>query len=172
MTVQQQALKIELGEVFNDFWARTESYVKGLIGKPWWQSTKQLLQNEGPLGRMVEHCLIYVVEEGERIAGYKAYTAYLASEYGTSQKHNTAESYRVSMDMAVRTIGKPLLRDLADSEPELRRFDDWISPEEKDFMETVGNVKAREAAAMLDMSLDEVWTKYRLIRRKANRRTP
>ncbi len=167
MSIQQQSLKLELGEVFDEFWARTESYVKGLIGKPWWHSTKQLLQNEGPLSRMTEHCLIYVVEQEDRIEGYKAYTNYLTSEYGTSQSHNT-NHYNIAL--AEKTVASTLLGADTYSEPKVSRNIDWLKEEDKDFMYVMQAVSVLETAAMMDMSIDEVWAKYRLIKRKAARR--
>jgi len=141
MTVQQQAIKLELGEVYNEFFRRTESYVKGLIGKPWWYNTKQLLQNEGPLGRMVEHCLIYVVELEDRIEGYKAYTNYLTSEYGTSQTHN---NLRANMDLTgnVRqTVSPSRLGDDTYSERDVGHLRKWLNKEEEDFMYLVQATK-------------------------------
>ena len=178
MTVQQEALKLELGEVYDEFWARTESYVKGLIGKPWWHSTKQVLQNEGPLYKMVEHCLMYVIGEGDRIAGYKAYTAYLASEYGTSQKHNTLNA--PLMEGALASSRAPL-EALATSERDVPPLDEWLTKEDQDFMYVVEKSKEgrgsrgggmRDAGEMLDMTVDEIWNKYRNIKQRAERRAP
>jgi hypothetical protein len=178
MTVQQQALKLELDEVFDEFWVHTESYVKGLIGKPWWHSTKQLLQNEGPLYKMIEHCLVYVVEEGDRIEGYKAYTAYLASEYGTSQKHNTE---RAELMDGRLVVSQAPLEALADNERVVRHFGEWLSTEEQDFMYLIEKSKEgrgssghgmQDAGKMLNMTVDEIWQKYRNIKQKAARRTP
>ena len=178
MTVQIQALKLELGEVFDEFWARTESYVKGLIGKPWWHSTKQVLANEGPLGRMVEHCLMYVVEEGDRIEGYKKYTAYLASEYGTSQKHNTL---RAPLMDGRQVISKAPLEANADNERVVPPIDEWLNEEDQDFMYVIQKSKEgrgssgggmRDAGEMLDMTVDEIWNKYRNIKQRAERRSP
>ena len=179
MTIQQQSLKLELGEVYEEFSKRTESYVKGLIGKPWWFSTKQLLQNEGPLYRMVDHCLIYVVELGDRIEGYKAYTNYLTSEYGTGQVHNNQRADFNTVSTSAKTVSPSRLGDDAYSERDVRRLELWLNKEEQDFMYVVQTTKEgrgtngagiQEAASMLDMTVDEVWAKYRLIKRKAARR--
>ena len=179
MTIQQETLKLELGEVYQEFFKRTESYVKGLIGKPWWYSTKQLLQNEGPLYRMVEHCLVYVIELEDRIEGYKAYTSYLTSEYGTGQPHN---NQRADMDPAgsihqpTQVVSPSLLGDDAYNERVVGRLREWLKPEEEDFMYVVQATKVgrgkhgvgmAEAANMLNMTVDEIWAKYRLIKRKA-----
>ena len=176
MTIQQQTLKIELGEVYEEFFKRTESYVKGLVGKPWWYSTKQLLQNEGPLYRMVNHCLIYVVELENRIEGYKAYTNYLTSEYGTSQVHNNLRAEFDAIGSSAKTVSSTHLGDDAYSERVVGRLEKWINKKDQDFMYVVQTTKEgrgtngagiQEAASMLDMTVDEVWTKYRLIKRKA-----
>ena len=179
MTIQQQTLKLELGEVYEEFFRRTESYVKGLVGKPWWYSTKQLLQNEGPLYRMVEHCLIYVVELEDRIAGYKAYTNYLTSEYGSGQLHNNQRADMMATGSVHQTVSSPLLGGNAYSERDVRRLREWLPAEDEDFMYVIQGTKEgrgtngtgiQEAANMLDMTVDEVWTKYRLIKRRAARR--
>jgi len=179
MTIVQETLKLELGEVYQEFFNRTESYVKGLIGKPWWFSTKQLLQNEGPLYRMVEHCLIYVVELGDRIEGYKAYTNYLTSEYGSGQVHNNQRADMDQAGMVRPVVSSSHLGDNAYNERDVRRLENWLDKEEQDFMYVVQTTKEgrgtngagiQEAASMLDMTVDEVWAKYRLIKRRAARR--
>ena len=169
-TIQQQLLKLELGDDFQEFWNRTESYVKGLIGKPWWVSTKQLLECEGPLGKMVEHCLVYVVEKNDRIEGYKAYTNYLTSEYGTSLSRLHNYDLGVLDNMAAKEGDQSLLGTQSPNERKVSQsLPKWLSKEQADFLFMHHKMGMKETAEIVGLSQEQAWTRYSTIKRKVAR---
>jgi len=159
-----QALRLDFGDEFDDTWARTESYVKGLIGKPWWVSKKQLLNCEGPLGRMVEHCMVYQLEHLDRIKGYKAYTKYLTKEYGTSLKRNWL--YIGSLDNVAVAEAPVPSEDLTSSEHDRGNIPDWITEEQADFLTMYAKMGMAQTADMLGITNKRAWNMRRIVQRK------
>lgn len=164
-TIQLQKIRLDLGKNFDEYWAKTNSYVKGLIGKPWWVNKQQLLACEGPITKMVEHCLIFVIEESDRIKGYKAYTTYLTLEYGTSQARLTKR-----VDMSTTDNVTPGLTHLKNQSPNENEDDekipDWLTKEQADFLFMHHKLGMPETAEMVGISEAAAWAQYRNIKAK------
>ena len=165
-TVQLQAIRLEFGDEFKDTYARTQNYVKGLIGKPWWHSKKMLLNGEGPLSKMTEHCLIFEIEKGNRIEGYRAYTAYLTSEYGTSLSRLSKHADVQSLDGIPALVGDPTLLVETPHEDKVGELPEWLSAEQADFLFMHMKVGMPEAATMTGVSEEAAWSRYRAIKAK------
>lgn len=164
-TIQLQALRLDWNGDFDDDYARTSSYVKGLIGKPWWISKKQLLDCEGPLSKMVEVCLVYQFEADSRIDGYAAYTKYLTKEYGTTQARNRKWSDETRHNIVSPVMVSPF-EDLTSSEQTLGEIPDWITEEQRDFLTMWTKMGMEEAAAILGVPVDRAWEMRRNITAK------
>lgn len=165
-----EALELHFGEETSEVYARTRSYVKGLIGKGWWVSQKQLLQNEGPLDAMVYDCLMYIIEHGGMVEGYKAYTQYLAKEYGTSQVRNMRHADIDVLRYTPATAAPPSLGTDTAVEPDVH-VPEWLAKEEAEFLSLYKHVGMSEAVEHLDMDLEAGWREYRRIKEKIRRNT-
>ena len=161
-----QALRLDMPGDFDDHWARTTSYVKGLIGRPWWTSVKQLLANEGPLGKMVELCLVYQLEEGDRILGYKAYTSYLTAEYGSNIARNRLTSVDYDEITALEKVAPVPLGDQASTDTNVVEIPDWITEEQADFLTMYTKMGIGPTAEALGITVDQAWGKRRTINAK------
>ena len=164
-TIQRQQLRLHFGDKFDEEWARTRSYVKSLISKrAWWVNQRQLIDNEGPLSRMVEHCMMYIVEAGDRKSGRQAYTSYLAGEYGTSQARFQNEidlpeyspAYSVPDDFVSQT---PIERKVQKIKDTLK-----LSDNERDFLIAGHRMGVRHAGEAFGMSKDEAWKEWRRLK--------
>lgn len=164
--IQLQRIEIELGNDFPEFWARTESYVKGLIGKPWWANKKQLLSCEGPLGKMVEHCLLYIIEKNDRIEGYKAYTHYLTSEYGSSLSRIRKTTNLGALNYATVQAGdQVLLGTQSPSEEKVsEEIPEWLTAEQTDFLFMHYKMGMAQTAKAAGMTEKQAWQHYRTIK--------
>ncbi len=171
-SIQRQQLELAFGDAFKEAYANTRSYVKGLIGKSsWWVSQKQLLENEGPLSQMVEHCMLYILEEGGRTEGYKAYTSYLTKEYGTSQTRNTRHAdIDVLRYTPATTAPSPSLEAQTPVERKVGENEDdlppWLTKEQADFLYMHTKMGMPETARMLGIDEQSAWNKYRSIKNK------
>lgn len=151
MTILQQQLELEFGEKFSTVKAKATSYVKGLIGKDWWRDRKVLLTSEGPLESMVEQCLMFIIEKGDVIEGYRAYTSHLTQWYGTSTGPNQTDLIDTNLgaNESVPTLqnwttmgewsnGAAPLGEQAPSEENVGVKEtptpDWLSLEQADFL--------------------------------------
>ncbi len=165
-SVQIQAIRLEFGDLFDDTWARTNNYVKGLIGQPWWNSKLMLLNGEGPLSKMTEHCIIYQIEKGNRLEGYRAYTAYLTQEYGSSLTRLRKQVPLESLDGIPAIVGDPTLQVDTPTEEKVGDLPEWLSAEQADFLFMHMKVGMEEAADMTGVSEKAAWSRFRNIRAK------
>lgn len=178
-TIIQQQLQLHFGEEFNTVYAKTRSYVKGLIGKSWWVDRRALLSSEGPLSRMVEDCLSHVIDKGDTILGYRAYTSYLSSLYGSNVAAakavgngycpfpegqavawSTMGDYNVSLDSLSETLVE------SDVSDELTIFDE----EQADFIAVYSTMGVAAAADEFDISDEQARTRRNTIKRTVARR--
>jgi hypothetical protein len=177
MSILEQQLELHFGDEYEENRRRAEHYVKYLISRPWWVDKQAMLNNEGPLYSMVNHCLLYIIEKGSVGDGHGAYATFLAEQYGTSIKANHATTLNdgTSMD-TVRwsSIGltetdstsaalsglTPYKRELV--EQPLKTLKVQLYPRHKEFLEVyakVGNVQ--EAGNLLGLSEASAWSLYR-----------
>ena len=166
-TIQLQAIRLEYGDQFTAVYDRTTSFVKSLIAKPWWVNQSILLNGEGPLSKMTEHCLIYEIEKGNRMEGYKAYTAYLTLEYGSHIARHTKHADIQALDGIAAIAGDPAS---LKAEPPVKELvgeiPKWLSKEQADFLYMHSKAGIPETAAMTGMSETAAWSRYRAIRAK------
>lgn len=164
-SIQIQALRLDWLGDFDDDYARTRSFVKGLIGKPWWHSVKQLLANEGPLGRMAEVCMVYQFEADSRQGGYAAYTKYLTQEYGRTLTRNKKWGV-ADLNNTVPTVSPSPLEDLAYTKKKLEEIPDYITEEQRDFLTMYGKMGMDQLADLMDIPLRRAWDIRRNIQGK------
>lgn len=145
MSIILQQLQLEFGDKFPELYATTSSYVKGLIGKPWWRDTKTLLASEGPLHEMTVQCLVHILEQQDVIEGYKAYTSYLSRWYGKSTGPNVTDSVdpvgqeNVPFEwstLGAWSLGRPpsSLEDDTAVEENVSDVPSWLSEAQADFL--------------------------------------
>ena len=165
LSVTTQAIRLELGDLYEEYYARTTSYVKGLIGKGWWADTTQLLNCEGPLSKMVDHCLVYVIEEADRIEGYKAYTSYLTNEYGTTKNHNLLHDWVDDNTLAKEGSSSSLTsipyEHLVQTTEAL-----YLDESEVDFLYAHQKMGMHDTAELFGMTHEEGWKHYRRLKAK------
>jgi hypothetical protein len=105
--------------------------------------------------------MLYVLEKGERIEGYKAYTAYLTSEYGSAYARN---NYHVSID-ALAYTPVPTVPVSSESqtsvEKNVPKIPNWMNEEQKDFLQMYANMGMAQTAEMYNLSNKKAWQKYR-----------
>lgn len=179
-SIQLQAIELELGDSFKELYPRVQSFVKSLIGKKhWWTNQAQLLECEGPLSKMTEHCLLYIIEEGDKEAGYRAYSAYLATEYGTGQARNARHEYDQTQESNrghQRNLTQTENIEAPTTEPpdsslialvESKVLDRIkLSLQEQEFLVAGEKMGVINAGACMGWDSDTSWTKWRALQQK------
>ena len=171
-TIMLQQLRIHFGEDFDELYANTQSYVKSLISRySWWIDSRAMLQSEGPLSRMVEDCLSHIVEQGDKVEGFKSYTSYLSQFYGSTKKDAKAvgEAYPSEETSVIwSTLGgtsdnppsSSLLEDNTVVEDELHFF----SPEQADFIRVYSRLGVDGAMDEFNITRKQAYTRRNSIK--------
>ena len=165
-TIIEQQLELEFGDDYPNLKANTTSYVKGLIGKPWWLDRRSLIASEGPLENMVTDCLCRILEEGDRIRGFKAYTAYLSKFYGSGVKETPTDSELVEVWDKLC----PVSFDDTRSEIFVGDLPEWISKDQAEFMEAYARMNLDEVADIYELTPRQVTYRKQTIKRSVRRR--
>ena len=176
-----QQLELEFGDDFHDMYNNTKSYVKGLIGKPWWKDKWALIQSEGPLSSMVEQCMVYIYEAGDKLEGFKSYTSYLTDLYGSSVARNNTQSGWYDSDLIVwstmgtynrmRSASRPLGSSTLTEEHVQDEDDDSIFDDEhEDFLEVYVTMGAEAAAEEFGITQKQARARRNTIKATISRR--
>jgi hypothetical protein len=171
-TVQLQALRLEFGDKFDVTYSRTQSYVKGLIAKPWWINKRALIVGEGGIDMMTQHCMLFQFEFQDRIIGYQEYTKHLSYLYGSTISHNTK---KVPLEDALGREARSVSASSADTYSEElvhewgEEYPEWLNEQMADYLLSHIKMGAAEAAEIHNISEEQAWKEYRRIKEKARR---
>lgn len=182
-TIMLQQLKLHFGDEFREIYNNTKSYVKGLIGRQsWWKDSWALVQSEGPLSRMVEDCLSYIIDEGDKEKGWKAYTSYLSKFYGTTgESSHIGNKTPFNVSPFWTTLGEwsnPSASPLSDttgveehvSNSEESVTYDLFEEDEADFIAVYSTMGAAAAAEEFGMTQEQARTRRNTIKRTVKER--